>query len=324
MDRTIIYSPRAYSSFLQTVEGGKAQLVRTASGVTQVTREITNAHLVLRNPLDRLVTDRHRRMNIAFAVAEFAGLFAGEDSAAYYSQFINGYGKYSSRHDTIVGAYGPRLLEHNQISAVIARLHDDLYSRRGVLTIYSGSDLVADPRDVPCTLSIQFLYREALDAIVTMRSSDAYWGLTYDIFQFSMLQEFVARNLGVEPGSLYLNAGSLHIYEDFVGEHTKMIDPRWPFLMQPMPLLNEDDIIFLWVLLRDIADTDFWMNLERVSTQYVKNLVCAARAWSMRVTNPEDAKQAYFNIVGDKTLRKIVRPALEMTGVLDRPKRATL
>jgi thymidylate synthase len=47
-----------------------------------------------------------------------------------------------------------------------------------------------------------------------MRSNDAYKGLPHDIFCFTMLQEVVARTLGVELGSYSHFVGSLHLYDD--------------------------------------------------------------------------------------------------------------
>ena len=69
-------------------------------------------------------------------------------------------------------------------------------------------------KDVACTTSIQFLLRSnQLHAIVTMRSNDAIWGLPYDVFLFSMLQELFAAQIGVQLGNYYHFAASLHLYK---------------------------------------------------------------------------------------------------------------
>jgi thymidylate synthase len=52
-----------------------------------------------------------------------------------------------------------------------------------------------------------------LHAIVYMRSNDAIWGLPYDIFLFTMLQELLASELGLELGSYTHVVASLHLYE---------------------------------------------------------------------------------------------------------------
>jgi thymidylate synthase len=57
------------------------------------------------------------------------------------------------------------------------------------------------------------LRERKLDAILSIRSNDAILGLPYDVFFFSMLQEVMAVELGVELGTYFHSAGSLHLYE---------------------------------------------------------------------------------------------------------------
>jgi len=61
---------------------------------------------------------------------------------------------------------------------------------------------------------MQFLVRDSkLHAIVYMRSNDAIWGLPYDVFLFTMLQELLASELGLQLGTYTHTVGSLHLYE---------------------------------------------------------------------------------------------------------------
>src|SRR5206468_2212365 len=72
-------------------------------------------------------------------------------------------------------------------------------------------------RDAACATSLQFLLRDGvLDAVLTMRSNDAVWGMPYDIFLFTFLQELMALELGVGLGAYHHFASSLHIYERHV------------------------------------------------------------------------------------------------------------
>ncbi len=48
--------------------------------------------------------------------------------------------------------------------------------------------------------------------LTNMRSNDAFIGLPHDIFSFTMLQEILARTLGVELGNYSHAVGSLHLY----------------------------------------------------------------------------------------------------------------
>ena len=56
------------------------------------------------------------------------------------------------------------------------------------------------------------LRNDRLHAVLTMRSNDVIWGLPYDVFLFTMIQEMLACELGAELGSYCHIAGSLHLY----------------------------------------------------------------------------------------------------------------
>ena len=49
--------------------------------------------------------------------------------------------------------------------------------------------------------------------VAMMRSNDAFMGFTHDVFCFTMLQEIIARSLGVALGDYHHFATSLHLYE---------------------------------------------------------------------------------------------------------------
>lgn len=49
--------------------------------------------------------------------------------------------------------------------------------------------------------------------VAMMRSNDAYMGFTHDVFCFTMMQELIARSLGIRVGEYHHFATSLHLYE---------------------------------------------------------------------------------------------------------------
>jgi thymidylate synthase len=70
---------------------------------------------------------------------------------------------------------------------------------------------------------LQFFLRQGkLHEIVTMRSSDAWWGLPYDLFTFAQIGNCLAGELGVEPGGLVMQLGSCHLYEPFWEDAAKV------------------------------------------------------------------------------------------------------
>ncbi|MEZ5647222.1 MAG: thymidylate synthase [Burkholderiaceae bacterium] len=73
---------------------------------------------------------------------------------------------------------------------------------------------------------------------VSMRSNDAFLGLPHDIFSFTMLQELVARSVGMELGEYKHCAGSLHLYKKDEARATRYLEEGYQskIAMPPMPL----------------------------------------------------------------------------------------
>jgi thymidylate synthase len=201
--------PSGYRSVLDAIlsEG----VDRESRGLSH--REITGFQLKVLEPTLSLATGVGRILNPKIAYVEALQLVAGESypnllrivSNGNFDRFVDG--------EVFHGAYGPRI--RPQMPNVIRRL-DDQDSRQAVAQIwdplYDNSSL--GRRDLPCTLSFQFLLRNGkLEMVTTMRSNDAWLGLPYDVFQFTQLQATVANVLSVGVGTYTHNVGSMHIYE---------------------------------------------------------------------------------------------------------------
>jgi thymidylate synthase len=93
-------------------------------------------------------------------------------------------------------------------------LRSDPASRRAILIFDQPKTTDARTVDKACLTSMQFLIREGqLHAVVSMRSNDVFLGVPYDVFNFTMLHELMALDVGVELGRYVHFAGSLHLYE---------------------------------------------------------------------------------------------------------------
>lgn len=162
-----------------------------------------------------------RKLNYPFMAAEFVWIFCGRDDLEMIGHYNKEIAKFSDDGKHFFGAYGPRW--RGQIPAIVENLRRDHDSRQAVVSIWRPESLRANgekmgdhipSKDVPCTLTMQYMLRnEKLEAAVVMRSSDAWLGLPYDIFNFAMLQRAVAAELAKEPGPLTLFIGSSHLYE---------------------------------------------------------------------------------------------------------------
>jgi len=157
-----------------------------------------------------------RKLNYKFMVAEWLWMMFGRsdvNSIAQYNEVIR---RFSDDGVWLTGAYGPHI--GAQKERVLRKLKEDWSTRQAVIVIPRPG---IDTKDEPCTVSFQYLIRLSsgsnreprLHCIVSMRSSDAWLGLPYDIFNFAQLQNCFAGALGVKRGWLSMRLGSSHLYE---------------------------------------------------------------------------------------------------------------
>ena len=176
--------------------------------------------VVLKDPRARISATATRGKLIS-ALAEFCWYMAGSADLGFIRFYIRNYPP-AEKSGSIEEAYGPRLLgtgqfghSFNQIERVIARLGQKPDTRRAAIAILGPSDLAPNQQEAPCTVALQFIRRrERLHLVAMMRSNDAYLGFPHDVFCFTMIQELVARSLGIQLGEYHHFATSLHLYED--------------------------------------------------------------------------------------------------------------
>jgi thymidylate synthase len=115
-----------------------------------------------------------------------------------------------------------------------------------------------------------------------MRSNDIYYGLPTDVFAFTMLQEVVARTLGVGLGKYRHAVGSLHLYDERRDDAKKMLKEGWQEDV-PMPHMPKGDpwpslqkLLFVEAQLREEQEVDieslslepYWKDLARLLQVY--------------------------------------------------------
>jgi thymidylate synthase len=210
------------------------------------TRELLFFNFTLSNPRARLLTLRGRRWDLALAVGELCWHLSASNDADFIGYYASAWAKLAASGCTIPGSsYGKTIFSRHdaagsQWDRVKSLLQADPNSRRAILFFNDAPDrLVPSVRDVACASSFQFLIRNGtLDAILTMRSNDAIMGLPYDIFFFSMIQEIMSVELGVELGRYFHGAGSMHLYERHFRLAERMIDGG-TFDSSEMPAVTE-------------------------------------------------------------------------------------
>ena len=157
-----------------------------------------------------IVSIPERRLNYSFMVAEFVWMILGRNDAPSISYFNKNIAPYSDDGVTFDGAYGPKIVD--QMPYIIKSLKSDADSRQALLTIWR--ERPGKSKDIPCTISMQFFVRSGhVEMDTYMRSNDLWLGMPYDIFNFTMLQRYVAARLGLPVGTYRHHVGSMHIYE---------------------------------------------------------------------------------------------------------------
>lgn len=229
---------------------------------------ISNSTVVdMRTPL---ITLTARKLGYKFAVAEAAWVLSGDNRVSSMEKYSKMIKKFSDDGIVFYGAYGPKVVD--QLSYVCRCLSRDLYSRQAVISIWREKP-DGNANDIPCTLSIQFLIRKdpedvcRLHLIDTMRSSDAWLGIPYDWFTFSVLGLYTilylrrAYEIYIEPGNLIVNAGNQHLYNNAFGYNLNLVQnvisagvASTDFSIAPVDLKEfsgPDDLVdHLWSLAR--------------------------------------------------------------------------
>ena len=212
------------------------------------TMEVEGAVIKVRNPRTRLINDKLRNVSKSFAIGEWLWHMEGRDDLEMIKYYAPSYYKYSDDGKILNGAYGPRIKK--TLVKIVEILKKDKDSRRAVVPIYSEKDAGLDSNDIPCTISFQFLIRNnKLDMIVNMRSNDIFLGFPYDIFNFSMWQEYVACKLDIELGTYTHIANSIHFYEKDIEKILKVtnIETVIENEMEKMPSFDlEEQLLLLY------------------------------------------------------------------------------
>jgi thymidylate synthase len=174
------------------------------------TREILNVTLEVDNALANVLVNPVRNLNYRFMIAEWLWIQAGLNDLNLLAAYNSNMKQFSDDGVILSGAYGPRLMP--QIPYILDCLSKP-DSRQAVATIWIPSP--SNSKDIPCTISMQWLLREGvLHCTVNMRSSDVWLGLPYDFFTFSQLTNYVANLISAKVGSITMNLASSHIYEE--------------------------------------------------------------------------------------------------------------
>lgn len=212
------------------------------------TRELLGVALRITNPRARISRSENRGKPFS-ALGELLWYLSGSDKLAFIKPYVTEY-ENDAVDGVLEGAYGPRLLamrgQIDQFESIERLLRRKPGSRRAVIQLFNAEDVATEHREIPCTTTLQFHQRDGrLHLSVTLRSNDAYWGLPHDVFCFTMIQEMMARRLGVELGEYYQYVGSMHVYDKYLPDMRAYLHEGFQQVqaMPVMPLGNPFELV---------------------------------------------------------------------------------
>jgi thymidylate synthase len=194
-------------------------------------KELKNVSVEIRDPKKRILSLPVRNISLPFAFGELIWYLTARNDVSMMEYYSKGMKNFSDDGETLNSAYGYRIFGHHQSlpfdqwDHVVKQLKEDPDTRQAIIHLHTPNN--KPTKDEVCTLSLQFMIRDnKLDMITNMRSNDIIKGFTYDVFSFTSMQELMANELGIEVGTYYHNAASMHIYENdyFYFDHLKIID----------------------------------------------------------------------------------------------------
>lgn len=181
-------------------------------------REIHGETITITGIRNRLFYSTARPLRISYLLANVIWAATGSNRLRRIAFYNRRGEEFSDDGVTLAAAPGNRIIRSavgNQFQLCSQLLKSDKSTRRAVMSVYNSSDVGSRRRDTSCLISLQFLLRRSqLHCIAVMRSQSVAMVFPYDAFLFTLIQEAMAVDLGVEPGNLTMQFGSLHFYHD--------------------------------------------------------------------------------------------------------------
>lgn len=228
--------------------------------------ELLGVSLHLSEPLNNVLWHPNRKLSYRFMVAEWLWIYFGHDDVKTIARYNPNIVKFSDNGVNFNGSYGVPV--QAQWRRLVELLQRDPDTRQAVLVIFRPQSTPS--KDVPCTISLQFLLRQGrLHTVATMRSSDLWLGLPYDVFNFTMLANCLATEIGCPPlGGLTLQLGSSHIYDENLDSVEDLMAQSRHFDSFRSPRLKAPPPAFVDAWLQDPFDPAAYVSATNLWVQY--------------------------------------------------------
>ena len=186
------------------------------------TRALFNIGFAIHRPTLNAIVTEERDWKLDYAKAEWQWYLSGDKNISklgdIYGKVPEIWKRMADGDGNVNSNYGYQWQRNKQLDKVISLLKREKYTRQATISIYDGKEIDKYTYDTPCTYAVQFtIVDNRLNMCVTMRSNDLWYGFCNDQYQFSRLQELVAKEINMDIGTYYHFAHNLHIYSDKLG-----------------------------------------------------------------------------------------------------------
>lgn len=239
----------------------KSRTVDLAGNVR--TRELLAYTAILDNPYNRLVTLKDRDISLRYLAGEYCFYLSGSRELKFINKYSTFWNKISDDNVIVNSAYGYTIFKkEKQFEYAFNCLVEDKHTRKAI--IYCSGDYNSyKSNDNICTSTIQFLIRDnKLHCIVNMRSNDIWFGFTYDVAFFTLLQEIMLIKLqegyiDLKLGEYVHHAGSMHVYQKDFSKLKNLVNNgvKNKSNIEQMPRLTKDDVNYWFKDLLDYEET---------------------------------------------------------------------
>lgn len=117
--------------------------------------------------------------------------------------------------------YGQRIFHFNdetdQVNSyLVPLLKKDKYTRKGVISLWNPSvDACQESQDKPGLVFCMFkVVDNALRVTAVIRDNDYFVGLPANLYQVSVLQDYVAESINVDRGPILIYSLTAHVYKE--------------------------------------------------------------------------------------------------------------
>lgn len=222
------------------LENGKRKSDRTGTGTVSVFGRqlrfdlsegfplVTTKRIHLKSVIHELLWFLSGRTNIRYLQEN--GVTIWDAWADDHGNLGPVYGAQWRSWDVPESDYGPPI---DQIWEIIDSIKSNPDSRRHLVSAWNVSD-IRYMKLPPCHFAFQFYVEDGkLSCMFSMRSTDVFLGLPFNIASYALLTHMIAQQCDLEVGELIYSGGDVHIYENHIEQVVEQLT-RTP---KPLPQL---------------------------------------------------------------------------------------